>query len=142
MLSGLVPKHDFNAQKPQDLNIMDPLTLISAALLAGTAKAAGDAVPDAYKGLKAMIQKKFAGKPVAQAILDEHEKDPETYGAPLKKNLVEAGVDKDEEILKAAQELLNQLDPAAATGIINIGQGAKGIIGQTVTNATITGNIS
>jgi hypothetical protein len=121
---------------------MDPITLILTALVAGTAKAAGDAVPDAYKGLKAMIQKKFAGKPVAEAMLDEHEKDPETYGVPLKKNLLEAGVDKDEEILKAAQELLNQLDPATATGTINIGQGAKGIIGQTVTNATITGNIS
>lgn len=122
---------------------MDPITLILTALVAGTAKAAGDAVPDAYKGLKAMIQKKFAGKPVAEAMLNEHEKDPETYAAPLKKNLLEAGIDQDEEILKAAQALLEQLEPeAAAPGTINIGQGAKGIIGQTVTGATITGNIS
>ncbi len=122
---------------------MDPITLILAALVAGTAKAAGDAVPDAYKGLKALIQKKFAGKPVAEAMLDEHEKDPETYAAPLKKNLVEAGVDQDAEILKAAQALLEQLKPeAVAPGTINIGQGAKGIIGQTVTGATINGNIS
>ena len=122
---------------------MDPITLILTALVAGTAKAAGDAVPDAYKGLKALIQKKFAGKPVAEAMLDEHEKDPETYAAPLKKNLLEAGIDQDEEILKAAQALLEQLKPeAAAPGTINIGQGAKGIIGQTVTGATITGNIS
>ena len=122
---------------------MEPITLILTALVAGTAKAAGDAVPDAYKGLKALIQKKFSGKPVAEAMLDEHEKDPETYAAPLKKSLVEAGIDKDEEILKAAQALLEQLKPeAAAPGTINIGQGAKGIIGQTVTGATITGNIS
>ena len=122
---------------------MDPITIILTALVTGAAKAAGDAVPDAYKGLKALIQKKIAGKPVAEAMLDEHEKDPETYAAPLKKNLVEAGVDKDEEILKAAQELLKQLKPQeAAPGTVNIGQGAKGIIGQTVTGATITGNIS
>lgn len=122
---------------------MDPITLILTALVAGTAKAAGDAVPDAYKGLKALIQQKFAGKPVAEAMLDEHEKDPETYAAPLKKNLLEAGIDQDEEILKAAQALLDQLKPeAAAPGTINIGQGAKGIIGQMVTGATITGNIS
>lgn len=122
---------------------MDPITLILTALVAGTAKAAGDAVPDAYKGLKALIQKKLAGKPVAEAMLEEHEKDPETYAAPLKKNLLEAGIDQDEEILKAAQALLEQLKPeAAAPGTINIGQGAKGIIGQTVTGATITGNIS
>jgi len=121
---------------------MDPMTIILTALVAGTAKAAGDAVPDAYKGLKALIQKKIAGKPVAESMLDEHEKDPETYAAPLKKNLVEAGVDKDTEILKAAEKLLEQLKPEAAAGTINIGQGAKGIIGQTVTGATITGNIS
>lgn len=94
---------------------MDPITVILAALVAGTAKAAGDAVPDAYKGLKALIQKKIAGKPVAEAMLDEHEKDPETYAAPLKKNLAEAGVDKDEDILKAAQELLKQATPEAVT---------------------------
>lgn len=122
---------------------MDPITLILTALVAGTAKAAGDAVPDAYKGLKALIQKKIAGKPAAEMVLAEHEKDPETYAAPLKKNLVEAGVDQDEEILKAAKELLEQLKPQeAAAGSINIGQGAKGIIGQTVTGATITGNIN
>lgn len=99
----------------QKLNIMDPITIILSALVAGTAKAAGDAVPDAYKGLKALIQKKLAGKPVAEAMLEEHEKDPETYAAPLKKNLVEAGVDKDEEVLKAAQELLKQINPEAPT---------------------------
>lgn len=122
---------------------MDPVTLILTALVAGAAKAAGDAAPDAYNGLKVLIQKKFAGKPVAEAMLNEHEKDPETYAVPLKKNLVEAGIDKDEEILKAAQALLEQLKPeAAAPGTINIGQGAKGIIGQTITGATITGNIN
>jgi hypothetical protein len=104
---------------------MDPITVILAALVAGTAKAAGDAVPDAYKGLKALIQKKFAGKPVAEAMLEEHEKDPETYAAPLKKNLVEAGVDKDEEILKAAQELLNQVKEQP---------GGQQIINQSVSN--------
>ena len=122
---------------------MNPITLILTALVAGTVKAAGDAVPDAYKGLKTLIQKKFVGKPVAEAMLEEHEKDPETYAAPLKKNLLEAGIDQDEEILKAAQALLEQLKPEAAVpGTINIGQGAKGIVGQTVTGATITGNIS
>lgn len=94
---------------------MEPITLILTALVAGTAKATGDAVPDAYEGLKALIQKKFAGKPVAEAMLDEHEKDPETYAAPLKKNLLEAEIDKDEEVLKAAQELLNQAKPEEST---------------------------
>lgn len=118
---------------------MDPITIILTALVTGAANAAGEAVPDAYKALKAMIQKKLAGKPVAEAMLAEHEQDPETYAAPLKKNLLEAGVAQDAEILRAAEAVLKQRQPA---GAINIGQGAKGIIGQTVMNATITGNIS
>jgi hypothetical protein len=123
---------------------MDPVTIILTALVTGTAKAAGDAVPDAYRGLKALILKKFAGKPAAEMVLDEHEKDPETYAAPLKKNLMEAGIDKDEEILKAAKELLEQLKShEPASGTINIGQGAKGVIGQNISGSTINqGNIS
>lgn len=116
---------------------MEPVTLILTALVAGAAKAAGDAAPDAYKGLKALIQKKFAGKPVAEAMLEEHEKDPETYAAPLKKNLVEAGADQDEEILKAAQALLDKIKEQP---------GGQEIINQTQTNTasgnTVSGNFN
>jgi alkyl hydroperoxide reductase subunit AhpF len=122
---------------------MDPITLILTALVAGTAQAAGDAVPDAYKGLKALIQKKFAGQPTAEMLLNEYETDPETYTAPLKKNLLAAAVDQDADILQLAEAVLAQANPQPATpGTIAIGQGAKGIIGQTVTGATITGNIN
>lgn len=122
---------------------MDPITLILTALVTGAAKAAGDAVPDAYVGLKALIQKKIASKPVAEAMLDEHEKDPKTYAAPLKKNLVEAEVDRDEEILKAAQELLKQLEPQAATAgkyNLNVDGDIKGMVGDN--SGTITQTIS
>ena len=94
---------------------MEPLTLIVAALVAGAAKAASDAVPDAYTGLKALIRHKFAKDPKAEMVLEEHESDPETYEAPLKKKLAETGADQDEEIIQAAQELLKQLNPEAAT---------------------------
>lgn len=90
---------------------MEPISIIIAALVAGAAKAAGDAAPDAYNGLKALIKRKFAGEPKSEMVLEEHEKDPETYEAPLKKKLVEAGADKDEEIIKAAQTLLKQVKP-------------------------------
>ena len=100
---------------------MDPITLILTALVAGTAKAAGDAAPDAYKGLKALIQKKFASQPKPEAdkaamVLEEHEKDPETYKAALKKKLTEAGVDKDAAVVEKAQELLKVLDPQGTAG--------------------------
>jgi len=94
---------------------MEPVSLIVAALVAGAAKAAGDAVPDAYIGLKTLIKRKFAGEPKAEMVLEEHESDPETYGVPLKKKLAEAGADQDEEIVQAAQELLKQLRPEETT---------------------------
>ena len=123
---------------------MDPISLILAALVAGAAKAAGDAAPDAYNGLKALIKRKFAGEPKAEMILEEHEQDPETYEAPLKKKLAEAGADKDEEIIKAAQELLKQLKPEeAAAGKFNIKVEGdiKGIVGD-ISGGTINQNIS
>jgi hypothetical protein len=44
--------------------MMDPLTLILSALTAGAAAqaVAGDAIKDAYAGLKSHLQQKFMGK--------------------------------------------------------------------------------
>ncbi|OAB57659.1 hypothetical protein AY600_00650 [Phormidium willei BDU 130791] len=91
---------------------MDPVSLILAALVAGASQAAGNAIPDAYKGFKALIKRKFSGEKKAEIILDEYEADPDTYEAPLKKKLVETGVDKDKEIVEAAKTLLKQLEDA------------------------------
>lgn len=77
---------------------------ISQGLLQGTAE-------EAYHDLKALIKGKFAGNKTAEMVLEEYEQDMETYEAPLKKKLAEAGADKDEEIIKKAQELLKQLKP-------------------------------
>jgi hypothetical protein len=93
---------------------MEPITLILTALVTGATKAVGDAAPDAYKGLKALIQKKFAEQPKPEAdravmVMEEHEKDPETYEVALKKKLTEAAVDQDQEILKVAQALLDKI---------------------------------
>ncbi|MDB9518185.1 hypothetical protein PN466_14635 [Roseofilum reptotaenium CS-1145] len=71
---------------------------------------AGDAAPDAYQGLKALIKRKFGGEPKAEMVLEEHESDTGTYEAPLKKKLLEAGADKDKEILAAAQKLLDEME--------------------------------
>jgi hypothetical protein len=112
---------------------MEPISIILAALVAGAAKAAGDAAPDAYKGLKALIKRKFAGEPTAEMVLEEHETDPKTYEAPLKKKLAEAGADKDEEIIEKAESLLKELTPEEAATVIqnyNISGDVKGILGN------------
>ncbi len=92
---------------------MDPLTLILAALTAGAAAGGQafvtDAIKDAYVGLKTLIQQKFAGKPSAEVALTEHETDPETWTAPLKKALTQEHIDQDTAIRQAAQRLLDQI---------------------------------
>jgi len=92
---------------------MDPLTLILTALTAGAAAGGqivvSDAIKDAYHGLKALIQRKFVGKPSAEVALTEHESDPQTWAAPLKKALAQEHVDQDQTILQAAEQLLAQI---------------------------------
>ncbi|MDJ0899441.1 MAG: hypothetical protein QNJ55_11575 [Xenococcus sp. MO_188.B8] len=102
---------------------MEPISLIITALSGAAVAAVQGAAhgisqgltqgsaQKAYNDLKALIKRKFAGEPKAEMVLEEHETDPETYEAPLKKKLAEAGADKDKEIIKAAQELLKQLKP-------------------------------
>ena len=123
---------------------MEPIPMIMAMLAPaateGAKKVAQVVAPDLYNALKALIQKRLAGQPAAETVLDEYEKDPQTDDKPLAKILAEAGVEKDEEILAVLEQIKAQT-PAAAS-VTTIGQGAKGIIGQTVIGASITGNIS
>ncbi len=104
---------------------MDPVTLILAALGAGAAlggKAiATDAIKDAYAGLKTLIQRRFADKPSSELALTEHENDPMTWEAPLKKALVDAQIGQDEDIIKAAQKVMTLIQPQqAAMGKYNV----------------------
>ncbi len=108
---------------------MDPLSLIVAALAAGAAAAAKDtsgaAIRDGYQGLKALIQKRLAADPAASMVLQEHEKDPETYDAPLRKKLAVAALEQDQVILLAARQVLEQSTPSV---------GAAPVIHQTISN--------
>lgn len=94
---------------------MEPISLITGALAAGATAAAKDtakqAVTDAYNGLKTLIQRRFADKndPKGQMALEEHEKDPDTWGKPLEKSLAETDAGKDENIISTANDLINAL---------------------------------
>ena len=89
---------------------MDPITLVVSALTAGATAAlqesAGTAIKDAYQGLTALIKHKFQKDSKAEAALDGHKEDPETWQKPLEKSIRETGVAEDKEILLAAQRLL------------------------------------
>jgi hypothetical protein len=99
---------------------MDPLSLIVAALTAGVAAAAKDtagaAIKDSYQVLKGLIQQKLAVSAAATVVLEEHEKDPDTYNAPMKKKLAEAAIDQDPAILQAAWALMEQAGAQSAPG--------------------------
>jgi len=83
---------------------MEPVSMILAALAAGAAAAAKDtasqAVKDGYASLKALIAKRFAGKPEAEMALTQHEKKPDVWEAPLTDSLAETSVDQDQEIVQ------------------------------------------
>ncbi|MEA5509546.1 hypothetical protein VB715_07200 [Crocosphaera sp. UHCC 0190] len=125
---------------------MDPVSIILSALVAGGAKTAGDVAQDAYNGLKALIKRKFEsqGKSDSATILDKYEQKPEKTKALLEDELTEVGADQDEEIIKAAQKLLEQLKPQeAAEGKFNVKISGGTVQGLTQQNTgTITQNFS
>jgi hypothetical protein len=123
---------------------MEPTSLILAALAAGAAAAAKDtasqAIKDAYAGLKALVQKRFTEKPEAELALTQHEKKPEVWQEPLKDALAETGANKDEEIIRQAQQVMKLVNPQQASQgkfNIQIGEGKGIVIGD---NAQVTQN--
>ncbi len=89
---------------------MEPISLIVTALTAGAVAAAKDTaekgVKDAYQGLKTLIKRKFTNDALAQAMVEAKPEDIKKAEGLLKDKIVEAGVDKDHEITKLAQDLL------------------------------------
>lgn len=104
---------------------MDPITIIVTALTVGAAAGiqatTSEAIKDAYNKLKALIQRKFAGKPTATLALVEHEKKPDIWKAPLEEELRETGAGQDDEIIEVAKRLMALVNPQqAAMGNYNM----------------------
>ena len=97
---------------------MDPVTLIVTALTAGAASALQDgastAVKDAYARLKALVTKRFAGRPKGELVLAEYEGTPQISEAPLVTELSAAGVEGDADLVAAAQALMSLVDEEGA----------------------------
>jgi hypothetical protein len=70
---------------------------------------AGQAVNDAYNGLKALIKRKSVGNPEAEMVPTQYEQDPDVWVKPMTTKLDQTGTAQDPEIQKAAQQLLDQL---------------------------------
>ena len=101
---------------------MDPLTLITGALISGAAAAlksnAEQALKDAYVGLKALIKKKWE-----KADVEVIERDPASSSrqALLKESLGETPAAQDREIVEAARALLQTLEKRDPTAVAAAG---------------------
>ena len=115
---------------------MEPVALIIAAVVAGATAGAKDviksAVKDTYELFRARLKKKVGRNEDVQHALADVEKKPESEArqAVLKEELSETGADKDEELIRLAQQLLAQFDQKGAqSGKYNITiSNGKGIV--------------
>jgi hypothetical protein len=123
---------------------MDPLSLVMSALAAGASAAltdtAGQAVKDAYTGLRDLLKRKLVDQPLAREVIEKHEEAPEVWDKPVQQELGESGVAEDEEVLQAAQQVMEAADPEGAqAGKYNVSiSGGKGIVVGDNVNVTMT----
>jgi hypothetical protein len=113
--------------------VVDPVSLIVAALaagaVAGAQNTATEAVKDAYGGLKALVQRRLEGRPAAEMVLEQHEQDPAQWEKALEGELVKADAAADVEAVGAAQALMGLLDAAASQSdkyLVDV-RGAQGV---------------
>ena len=124
---------------------MDPVSLIVGALAAGASagltETATSAVKDAYTSLRALVSRLFAGRPVAEAVVEEHAKAPTgPYRETLKAELERAGAGADPQIVATAQRLMEAVDPDGAQAgkyLMDLRGAQVGAVGDHNTN-TIT----
>jgi flagellar motor component MotA len=108
------------------------MDVITTAIIAALAALSKDAIKDSYNALKSALKKKFGSNSDIVDAVEELEKKPDSKGrqTTLQKEIENAKVNDDEEIVQLAQNLLNQLTDEP---------GGQQIINQTQTN-TASGN--
>ena len=127
---------------------MEPVTMITTAIVAalsagaaaGVKDAATKAVADGYTALKSAIAKRFGEKSAVANAVEQLEAKPDSQGRQLTlgEEVEAAGVDDAPELLEVARTLLETLE-AQPGGEQHIHQVAKGIgIAQVVGSGTAT----
>lgn len=94
---------------------MDPIDLIIAALITGTAagttagiqSVTAQAIKDVYKSLKEQLQRHFNDHADGGTALAQFDKNPDVWISPTKKLLIETKAIEDPIVMKAAEEILN-----------------------------------
>jgi hypothetical protein len=100
------------------VDVVDPVSVIMAALAAGAAAGLSDtgstALKDAYQEVKRLAATRFRGRPAGEVALERHSAKPEQWGPALEAELAEAGAAEDHELLEAADRLLGLVDAGNA----------------------------
>jgi hypothetical protein len=102
---------------------MDPISLITGALLAGLKDVGVQAVKDAYTGLKSLIIKRFKAREnlAGETAIKKFEEKPEAWQAALEDSLKEIQIQNDLEIIEAAKKLAELAAPKQfAQGKFNV----------------------
>jgi phage terminase small subunit len=128
---------------------MDPITLaivtaIAAGAASGLSKVTEQAVVDGYNALKELIKRKFGADSRLVRAVQDVEDEPDSQGAPvvLQEQVAKAQVVKDDEILQAAQSLLDAVkaQPGGAQTVQNVIGNFNAVAGSGGT-ATVNVNV-
>jgi hypothetical protein len=103
---------------------MDPITTaivaaLSAGAMSGLTEISKTAITDAYARLKTLLTKKFGGESEVVHAVNEVEAKPDSAGrkATLQEEVATAKADQDQEVLHAAQALLQLLQVSPEGGL-------------------------
>ena len=123
---------------------MDPITAaIVAAIAAGTAKVAEQAIVDAYAGLKELLRRKFGAKSEVVKAVKALEAKPDSAARKdvVKEEVAAAKADQDPELLQAAHALLDKIG-AQPGGVQVIQQATGSYIAQASGGSTASVNVN
>ncbi|MGX9728785.1 MAG: hypothetical protein ACTFAK_16175 [Candidatus Electronema sp. VV] len=92
---------------------------LTAAIIAALGNMGVKAVGDAYEGMKTLVQRKFGADNKMTKAIEELEQEPDSEGRKtlLQEAAKKSGADKDEEIIKAAQALLDAVKAQPGGGV-------------------------
>jgi hypothetical protein len=127
---------------------MDPITTAIVAALAagvtcGSTKVAQQAIVDAYAALKNLLKRKFGDQSELVKSVEGLEANPDSTARKdlLKEEVVAAKADRDSDVYKVAQDLLNKIS-AQPGGEQHIQQATGSYIAQADRHSTASVNVN
>ena len=93
---------------------MDPVSLIVGALAAGVSGGVSDATKALIGDLYTRVKTRLSGRRIGETALEQHATDPDTWAAPLSKELEAASAGQDPDLVALAQQVMAHIDPSGS----------------------------